>query len=97
MGRTPNDLALLLESILTPQARSRILENAYGDTQGIYNLKKSGWESIRVGFLPITWGTSNVNKWGAADIVCNILVQALRDLEGVDYALTIYRKPNTKT
>jgi amidase len=67
MARTPHDLSLLTESILTPAARAKLPENGYKDTL------TGSWEGLKVGILPSTWGGEGPNhksKWGASPVVC---------------------------
>jgi amidase len=66
MGKTPYDLNLLTESILTPEARAKLPENGYQDS-----LTRS-WERLRVGILPPTWGgegPDHKSKWGTSPVV----------------------------
>ena len=49
MARTPYDLSLLTESILTPEARAKLPENGYR------NSFTESWEGLRVGILPSAW------------------------------------------
>jgi amidase len=70
MAKTPYDLSLLAESILTPEARAKIPKNGYAES-----LTKS-WEGLRVGILPSTWGIEgddHKSKWGASPVVCYLL------------------------
>ncbi len=66
MARTSYDLSLIVESILTPEARSKLPENGYRDSL------MGSWEGLRVGILPSTWGgggSDHKEKWGESPVV----------------------------
>ena len=68
MARTPYDLSLIAESILTPEARSKLPKNGYKDSL------TGSWEGLKVGILPSTWGGQGLEhmaKWGASPVVCS--------------------------
>jgi len=70
MARTPYDLSLLTESILTPEARAKLPENGYR------NSFTESWEGLRVGILPWAWGVEGRDhkaKWGTSPVVYNLL------------------------
>ena len=72
MARTPYDLCLLTESILTPEARAKLPENGYKDSLS------ASWEGLRVGILPSTWGGEGKGheaKWGASPVVGSLLLK----------------------
>jgi amidase len=50
MARTPYDLSLLTESILTPEARAKLAGGGYR------NSFTESWEELRVGILPSAFG-----------------------------------------
>lgn len=69
MAKTPYDLSLLTESILTTEARAKLPENGYLDS-----LTRS-WEGLRIGIVSSTWGTGGgpeaISKWGSSPVVCS--------------------------
>jgi amidase len=67
MAKTPNDLAPLIEAILTPEARARIPDG------GFKGVMKGNWEGMRVGFVESTWGGADEEKWGG-ELVVSVLV-----------------------
>lgn len=65
IARTPYDLSLLTESILTPATRARLPKNGYKDSL------TGSWEGLRVGILPSTWGGAGPDhklKWGTSPV-----------------------------
>jgi len=73
MAKTPYDLSLLAESILTPEARAKLPENGYKDSL------TGSWEGLRVGILPSTWGgegPKHKSKWATSPVVCNLFCGA---------------------
>lgn len=67
IAKTPYDLSLLTESILTPATRARLPKNGYKDSL------TGSWEGLRVGILPSTWGGAGPDhklKWGTSPVVC---------------------------
>jgi amidase len=67
IAKTPHDLSILIESILTPEVRGEIPENGFEQSM------TRSWEGLRVGILPSTWGgegPSHNAKWGASPVVC---------------------------
>jgi amidase len=70
MARTPYDLSLLTESILTPEARAKLPENGYR------NSFTESWEELRVGILPSACGTEGRDhkaKGETSPVVYNLL------------------------
>ena len=66
MAKTPYDLSLLTESILTPEARAKLPENGYQDAM------TGNWDGLRIGILPSTWGgegPDHKSKWATSPVV----------------------------
>ncbi|KAE8442398.1 hypothetical protein EG329_003415 [Mollisiaceae sp. DMI_Dod_QoI] len=60
MARTPHDLALLVESILTPEATAKLPNGGFGEA-----MTKS-WQGLKIGLVESTWGLSSQEakeKW----------------------------------
>ncbi|KAN0105996.1 amidase signature enzyme [Hyaloscypha variabilis] len=65
MAKTPYDLSLLTESILTPEARAKLPENGYQDAM------TGNWDGLRIGILPSTWGgegPDHKSKWATSPV-----------------------------
>ena len=65
MAKTPQDLALLIEAILTAEAREKAPEGGYGSVMK----GKEGWEGMKVGFVESTWGGGDEQKWRKGPVV----------------------------
>lgn len=66
MAKTPEDLAPLIEAILTPEAKAKVPEG------GFKSVMKQTWEGMRIGFVESTWGRADAagkSKWGSDPIV----------------------------
>jgi len=63
MARTPLDLSLLVETIMTPSARARL------PVDGFAGALKGSWEGLRVGVADPTWESGNEEKWKSAHVV----------------------------
>jgi amidase len=69
MAKTPYDLSLLTESILTPEARAKLPGNGYQDAM------TGNWDGLRIGILPSTWGgegPDHKSKWATSPVVCKV-------------------------
>ena len=67
MAKTPADLAVLIESILIPEAREKLPADGYKSTL------MRGWEGLRVGMVESTWGTGWKDKWSSEPVVGYLL------------------------
>jgi amidase len=80
MARTPCDLSLLTESILTPEARSKLPES------GFQNSLTGSWQGLKVGILPSTWGidgdAKNKLKWETSPVVVLFKLQGILEADG---------------
>ena len=63
MAKTPSDLALLVEAILTPQAKKKIPEGSFE------TVMKRSWDGMRIGFVESTWGGGMEGKWATDPVV----------------------------
>ncbi len=66
MARTPHDLALLVESILTPEATAKLPNGSFGEA-----MTKS-WQGLKIGLVESTWGLSGKEakeKWTSDRVV----------------------------
>ena len=59
MAKTPDDLAPLVEAILTPGAKKSVPHGGYASVMK----GASGWKGMRIGFLETTWGGGDKEKW----------------------------------
>ena len=73
MAKTPSDLALITEAILTPEAKKRLPEGGFASVMK----GKESLEGMRIGFVETLWGTGNDleakeashRKWGRDPVV----------------------------
>lgn len=63
MARTPLDLSHLVETILTPSARTKVPDD------GFTSALKGSWEGLRVGIAESTWESGNKEKWESRYVV----------------------------
>lgn len=63
MAKTAVDLAVLVESILAEEARTRIPDGGYR------SVMNGSWEGVKVGILGLGWGRKELGKWGSPDVV----------------------------
>jgi amidase len=64
MAKCPEDLRMVVEAILTPEAKSGIPEGGFKSAL----MGKKGLEGMRIGFVESTWGTGE-GKWGSDPVV----------------------------
>lgn len=63
MALSPEDLANLIETILTPDARLKL------PVDGYKSFMTGSWQGLKIGFIDLPWADTNMKKWGAADVV----------------------------
>ena len=71
MAKTPADLALLVETILNPEAKKGIPDGGYASVMK----GATGWEGMRIGFVESTWGGGDKVKWEGELIVREVFVK----------------------
>lgn len=64
MAFTAEDLAKIIPIILKPEARSKL------PVDGYESFMTGSWERLRIGFIDLPWAGTNMEKWGAVDVVC---------------------------
>jgi hypothetical protein len=64
MAKTPGDLALLTEAILTPEARENL------SFERFKVVMTGEWDGLRIGMAESAWGTDATEKWNSPLVVC---------------------------